>query len=69
MTSSVAPTPVMPKTAMAVASPPVGKCRAMPSARSSAETAPGVHRSTAAAHTVRMVKKLTLITASFSMRL
>ena len=41
MTSSVAPTPVMPKTAAAVASPAAGSSKLRPRARSAAVSAPG----------------------------
>ena len=68
MTSSVAPTPVIPNTAIAVTRPAGGSVKLRPAARSLVDTAPGRRSSTAAANTVSIVKSPTFTIANRSMR-
>ena len=63
MTSSAAPTPVMPNTATAVARPCAGRLGRRPATASAHEKCCGIRMSTTAASTVMSVKRPTLTTA------
>ena len=69
MTSSVAPTPVIPNTAIAVTRPAGGSLKLQARRRDPAtDTAPGGRSSTAAANTVSSVKSPTFTIANRSIR-
>ncbi len=68
MISSVAPTPVMPNTAMAVARPAAGSVGLRPESMSVNEKYCGLASSTSAAQIVSTVKSATLKTEKRSMR-
>ena len=68
MKSSVAPTPVMPKTATAVAKPVSGSRKRSPSATRAHEKCSPCRVRTIAANTVRRVKSATFTRASLSTR-
>ena len=68
MKSSVAPPPVMPKTATAVESPPAGMRKRKPSASSRQEKYSGRRIRSSAARNVSIVKSPTFTMARRSMR-
>jgi len=68
MNSSEAPTPVMPNTATALASPPRGNWKRSPSSIFPHEKSPGWRVSKTAHSTVSMLNKATLTVASPSIR-